>query len=273
MGVMLDGPWAGTVFTPPTPIDITSIEDAIVGQLSANVSGIEIAHFPDNPESYRMTHRVGSALVRYAGAKYGELLETAAIIQERRLEFEITTLMRDLGWGVGSAPDGTSPGAYAILEAIRAALTGFIVPGCRKMYPLRERFVERDRQGGVWIYASNYALVTMAVEPSTTQNFPPFIKGIAMDEGGTTSVTVAASSFTADSNGNIALPNQNVFAVAVTAAGGITLQQGVDFTVDRVSGVISAVAGGALAAGETVQVAYSFAEVAIASQGQTAPSP
>ena len=272
MGVMLDGPWAGTAFTPPTAIDIASIENAIVAQLIAGVGGIEIAHFPDEPEAYRMTHRIGSALVRYAGAKYGDLLDTAAIIQERRLEFEITIMMRDLGWGVGSAPDGTSPGAYAMLEAIRATLTGFIVPGCRKMYPLRERFVERDHQGGVWIYASNFALVTIAVEPSTSQNFPLFIKGIAMDEGGTTAVTVGASSFIADAQGNITLPNQNVFDVTVIAPGGIALSPGADFTVDRVNGVIVSVAGGALASGETVQVAYSFAEEVIAVQGQTAPS-
>lgn len=272
MGVMLDSPWTGQTFSPPTPLDIESIESALVARLQANVSGIEITHFPDEPESYRMTHRVGSALVRYAGAKYGELLDTAAIIQERRLEFEITIMMRDLGWGVGSAPDGTSPGAYAILESIRAALTGFIVPGCRKMYPLRERFIERDRQGGVWVYTANFALVTMAVEPSTTPNFPLFIKGIAMDEGGTTAITVGAAPYTVDSNGNITLPNQNIFAVTVAAAGR-ELELSTDYSVNRVKGVISAISGGALSVGQTVQVAYSFADEMIAMQGQIAPSP
>ena len=62
-------------------------------------------------------------------------------------------MMRDLGWAVGGDPSGTSPGAYAIIEAIRTALTGYLIPGCRKMYPLREKFVKRDKQGGVWIYA------------------------------------------------------------------------------------------------------------------------
>ena len=30
MGVMLDAPWNGVVFAPPTAIDIATIEDAIV---------------------------------------------------------------------------------------------------------------------------------------------------------------------------------------------------------------------------------------------------
>jgi hypothetical protein len=272
MGVMLDSPWLGVTFSPPTAIDIETIENAIVAQLQAQVTGIEIAHFPDEPEAYRMTHRVGSALIRFGGAKYGPLLDTSAIIQERRLEFGITIMMRDLGWGVGSAPDGTSPGAYAILEAIRAALTGFIVPGCRKMYPLGEKFIERDRQGGVWIYLSTFALVTMAVEPSKTESFPPFIKGIAMDEGGTTAIVVGPSAFTANSSGIITLPNQNVYAVTVTTTGGTPLVEGTDFTVDRVNGLVSAISGGALTAGETVQVSYSFAEEVIAVAGQSAPT-
>jgi hypothetical protein len=84
MGVMLDGPWNGVIFTPPTAIDIATIEDAIVNQLRSQISSIEIAHYPDRPESWRMTHRVGAALVMYKGAQYGELLDTAATIQERR---------------------------------------------------------------------------------------------------------------------------------------------------------------------------------------------
>ncbi len=74
MGVMLDAPWNGVVFTPQTAIDIATIENAIVNRLSSQISSIEIAHYPDRPETWRLTHRVGAALVRYNGARYGELL-------------------------------------------------------------------------------------------------------------------------------------------------------------------------------------------------------
>jgi hypothetical protein len=271
MAAMLDAPWSGANFAPPTAIDIAAVEAAIVAQLQAAVAGIEIAHYPDRPESYRMTHRVGAALVMYKGAQYGAQLDTAAIIQERRLEFEVTVMMRDLGWSYGGAGDGPSPGAYAILESVRSALTGFRVPGCRKMYPMRERFVERDAQGGVWIYAIAFGLATVAVQPSPTDNFPLFVTGIAQEEGGQTTVTLGAAQFIFDANGQIQLPNRNVFAVAVTAAGGAQLVPGTDFGVDGVGGIVTALAGGAAGAGQTVSIAYSFAERVVAEAGQTEP--
>src|SRR5258708_14564476 len=117
MGVMLDAPWNGVVFAPPTAIDIATIQEAIVTQLRSQISSIEIAHYPDKPETWRMTHRVGAALVMYKSAEYGDLHDTAAIIQQRKLEFEISIMMRDLGWAVGN------PRAYTIIEAIRTALT------------------------------------------------------------------------------------------------------------------------------------------------------
>jgi hypothetical protein len=272
MGVMLDAPWNGVTFAPPTPIDIGTIEDAIVTQLQSQITSIEIAHYPDRPETWRLTHRIGAALVMYKGAQYGELLDTSAIIQERKLEFEIEIVMRDLGWAVGGEPSGPSPGAYAMIESIRTALTGFIVPGCRKIYPLREKFVKRDKQGAVWIYASSFALSTVAVEAPKTETFPPFIKGIALEEGGQTSINVGAAPYTFNSDLQVQLPYGNVFAVSITTTAGVALVQGTDYSVDRADGIIAALAGGTITAGETVQIAYAYAEEVIATAGQTTPT-
>ncbi|MGH7925741.1 MAG: Gp37 family protein [Candidatus Binatus sp.] len=272
MGAMLDMPWNGVVFTPPTEIDIAAIEDAIVNRLRSQIGSIEIAHYPDRPETWRMTHRVGAALVKYKGAQYGELIDTAAIIQERKLEFEIDVMMRDLGWAVGGEASGPSPGAYAIIESIRTALTGYLIPGCRKMYPVREKFVRRDKQGGVWTYASTFALSTVAVEASQPDVFPLFVKGIALEEGGETSITVGAAAYTFNSNLQVQLPHGNVFAVSVTGPGGAVLVQGADFSLDRADGIVTATSGGAISAGESVQIAYAYAEVAIATSGQSEPT-
>ena len=272
MGVMLDAPWNGLVFTPPTAIDIGTIEDAIVTQLRSQISAIEITHYPDRPETWRLTHRVGAALVMYKGAHYGDLLDTAATIQERKLEFEVSIMMRDLGWAVGGDAAGPSPGAYAIIEAVRTALTGFEIPGCRKMYPVSEKFVKRDKQGGVWTYASTFALSTVAVEGSPTDDFPLFTKGIALDEGGESTITVGASAYTFNSNLQVQLPHGNVFAVSVTSPGGGVLIQGTDFSVDRANGIVIAIPSGAISAGETVQIAYSYADEAVATAGQSEPT-
>src|SRR5579859_4726422 len=214
--VVLDSPWLGETYTPPTPLDIETIETTVVSRLSAQISGIEIAHFPDQPEAYRMTHRIGAALVRYEGADYGKLMDSAAIVQERTLKFEVTIMMRDLGWSVGGAPaGGGTPGAYAMIEAVRAALTGFRVPGCEKTYPLRERFLKRDKQGGVWIYAITVAMRTVAVEPTTPTNYPLLTRARAQEQGNITGVGVAPLLYTFNSSGQIQLPQGNVTALTV----------------------------------------------------------
>jgi Gp37 protein len=273
MAATLDGSWSGEQFSPPTPLDLATVESAIVAALGRALGNqLAVEHFPDKPESYRLTHRVGAALVTYRGATYGEMRDIGAIIQERRLEFEITVMVRDLGWAVGGQPDGTSPGAYAILEAVRAALTGFQVPGARKMYPLSEKFLGRDREGGLWMYAIRFALVTVAVETSDAEDFPLFIKGIAQESGGQSTTTLGAAPYTFNAQDQIALANGNVLALSLTSLAGVPYAEGTDYALDPVNGIITRLASGAIASGATVNVAYSYGEVAIAGAGQSAPT-
>ncbi len=277
MGVTLDSAWAGQSFAPPTPLDIATIESAIAAQLRAQVSAIEIAQFPDKAAAYRLTHRIGAALVAWHSATYGTLDDTAAVVQTRLLKFRVTLLVRDLGWSFGGDPSGPNPGAYALLEAIRAALTGLRIPGCRKMYPLREQFLGRDPQGGVWTWKTTYALETMALEASTQDNFPLFIKGTALEEGGQTVTAAAQAVYTFNAQDLIQLPAGNVTSLVVTpAGGGNPYLAGTDYTLDAVNGVITRVAGGAIAAGAAVNVAYTYADtvtaVASGTSSPTAPT-
>lgn len=268
MGVMLDSPWAGQTFAPPTPLDVASIESAIAAQLRAQINTIEVAQFPDKPAAYRLTHRVGAALVAWRGASYGALEDTAAVVQVRRLEFEVALVVRDLGWSFGAEPSGPNPGAYALLEAIRAALTGFRVPGCRKMYPLSEQFLGRDPQGGAWTWSAKYALDTVALEASTVDNFPAFVKGTALEEAGQTTAYAAAANYTFDAQDLIQLPAGNLGNLTVAPAnGGASYASGVDYTVDTISGIITRLSTGTISAGATVSVSYSYADTITAVAG------
>jgi Gp37 protein len=272
--VVLDSPWLGQDFTPPTPLDIETIETTVVNRLSAQITGIEIARFPDQPEAYRMTHRIGAALVRYDGAEYGKLIDSAAIVQERTLKFEITIMMRDLGWNLGGTAGGGTPGAYAMIEAVRAALTGFQVPACEKTYPLRERFLKRDKQGGIWIYAITFAMRTVAVEPSTPDNYPLLALARAQEQGGITAVSVAPALYTFDSSGNIQLLHGNVSSLLVTnPTNGAIDVTGIDYTLDAVNGIVTRVPAGAIAAGASVAIAYTYADVVtVIANGGSAPT-
>lgn len=274
MGAILDSPWNGATFTPATPLDIATIETAILTQLESQITSIEIAHYPDRPETYRLTHRIGAALVRYDGAVYGPIADTGTVVQRRRLRFAVRLVMRDLGWSFGGEADGPSPGAYAMIEAVRTALTGFQIGGCGKMAPARERFIERDKQGAVWIYEIAFALTTTALEASTTINYPVFTRGVARESGGLTTASAAPAPYTFNSSDQITLPAGNIIAATATnPATGSTYLSGVDYTLDTVNGIITRAASGAIAAGATVNVAYSFAESAIAiSSGGESPS-
>jgi hypothetical protein len=265
---VLDSPWLGESFAPPTPLDIGTIEAAIVNQLGAQIKVIEIAHFPDKPETYRMTHRIGAALVRYEGAEYGDLLDTAAIVQERTLKFDITVMMRDLGWSVGGPTSGPSPGAYAIIEAVRSALTGFRVPGCGKAYPLRERFIKRDKEGGVWIYAITFALRTAAVETSIADNYPLLLVATAQEQGGITAVSLAPASYQFNTGGLIQLSQGNVSALLLTnPTTGAAYIPGTDYALDPANGSIARNPSGSIAAYAFVNVAYTYAEITTATSG------
>ncbi len=269
--MVLDSPWGGTTFSPATPLDIATIEAAIVTQLQAAIGNlVEVRHFPDKPEAYEMRHRIGVAMVIYMGSEYGEVIDIGNVAQERTLEFEVGVRIRDLGWAFGGPPSGTSPGAYQVLEGIRAALTGFQPNlGCTKMRPVRERFVDRDKEGGVWIYAITFQTRTVAVENYQAPAFPLFIHGTAQEEQGVTTIQIAAANYTFAAD-QIALGVGNISAVIVKKQDlSQTYVLGTDYTLDTVNGIITRLAAGAIPAGATVAVSYAYADVvtALASGG------
>lgn len=266
--IVLDQPWAGETFTPPTPADIAAVEAWIVARLRAQITSVEVAHFPDRPEAYRLTNRAGAALVRYEGGEYGPLIDAAAIVQERTFKFAVTVMVRDLGWGMGSAPDGATPGAYALLEAIRIALTGYAIPGCTRLYPLRESFVGRDRQGGVWTYRMLFATRGVAVEASSAVNFPLLAQATAFERGGVTNVNRGAALYTFNAANQIQLPNINVTQASITDSSGETAYAaGADYLLDTAAGSITRIATGAIAPAATVSIAYAYAEAVLAVAG------
>jgi hypothetical protein len=264
LAVFLDSPWAGQNFNPATALDIATIEAAIVAQLQAKIGNlVEVTHFPDKPEAYEMRHGIGVAMVIYMGGDYGEIIDIGNVAQERTLEFAVGIRIRDLGWAFGGPPSGTSPGAYQVLECTRLALTGFQPnTGCTKMWPLRERFVDRDKQGGVWVYEMVFATRAVAVESFEPPQFPPFIKGMANEEGGVTSNAVGLTMMTfSGSPGTITLPLRNLSAVVVKKQDlSITYSTGTDYSPDVVNGIITRISTGSIPSGATVLISYVYAD-------------
>jgi hypothetical protein len=267
---VLDAPWTGQTFSPPTPLDIATLEAAIVTQLQTYLPSalgtqmIEVTHFPDRPEAYELRHRIGVAMVIYNGARYGGMVDIGHVAQERTMEFAVGLRIRDLGWAFGGQPSGTSPGAYQILEVIRSALLGFQVnTGCTPMHAVRENFIDRDRQGGVWVYEIVFATRMVVVENFQPPNLPLFIHGTAQEDGGQTSVKVQIELLTfAGSPGTITLPQQNISALVVNSQNLDTgYVPGTDYFLDNVNGIITRIASGAIPSGATVALSYAYSDV------------
>lgn len=274
MGAVLDTPWVGTLYSPATPLDIATLEAAIVAQLAIALGNvIEVAHYPNNPDSYRLTHRVGAALVQYVGAQYGAPEEVALVAQQRTLEFAVVLMVRDLGWAYGGPPGATSPGAYQLLEAVRVALAGYrLVPdlATTKLRPLRERFVKRE--DGVWHYAIHFTTRTVTVENYIAPVFPLFTYGLALEEAGQTLRAAPPANYLFNNAGTISLPNRNLSAVTVAAVSGQLYQAGIDYLVDAVNGVLTWLPTGKIPGGATLTITYNYAElVEVLASGGTAP--
>jgi hypothetical protein len=115
-----------------------------------------------------------------------------------------------------------------------------------------------------------YALETMALEASTQDNFPIFIKGLALEEAGQTTAIVAPASYIFDSQDIIQLAAGNLANLVMTpAAGGNPYIAGTDYSLDAVNGIITRIAGGAIASGAAVSIAYSYSETVTAIAGGT----
>ena len=300
MAALLDSPWVGQTFTPTTPLDIATIEAAIVAQLKTYLAAalgpqmIEVTHFPDKPEAYEMRHRIGVAMVIFAGAEYVKILDIGHVAQERTLEFEVGLRIRDLGWAFGGQQSGTSPGAYQILEAVRTALLGFQVnTGCTPMKAIRERFVDRDRQGGVWVYSIWFSTRTVVIENVSPPAYPPFTEGRFLEEqngtteiaginvplGGVTAVPIGLALLTfsgTPGSQTVTLGQQNISSLIVKSANlATTYVVGTDYSLDNVNGIITQLSGGAISNGATVAVSYAYSDVvtALASGGSVPFAP
>jgi hypothetical protein len=97
-------------------LNIQEFETAIIDELKSVITDLVIESFPDKPDEYRVLSPKGAILVKYAGSKYQQPLYQHAIIQERKLAYEIYLLVRSLR---------RENGAYALLDTIRETLTGF----------------------------------------------------------------------------------------------------------------------------------------------------
>lgn len=156
---------------------IAEIEQAIIERLMAKIQGLLIEGFPEKPSEYKLMHPKGALLVSYAGSTFSEPKSTDIVSQDRKVEFDIAVIMRHLR---------NHEGVYAYLEAVRIALTGYRIPGCGKMYPTREEFL--DESDGIWQYRMTFAMTMPAIEIDEEEQAALLRKITAVSDYGETEI-------------------------------------------------------------------------------------
>ena len=140
------------------PVTIAAVEQAMLERLQAAVPDLQddrIAAevFPEAPDQYRLTHPVAALLVMYGGSRFSEPVATGAVVQTRRLEFDVVVMAKSRR---------THTGAVELLAQARRALTGWRAPGCDPAFPVREVLTGQDQ--GVWTYTLTIAMDSLHLE-------------------------------------------------------------------------------------------------------------
>lgn len=134
-------------------MNIKNVETQIIERLKTKINDLKIEGFPEKPADFKLIHPKGAVLVHYQGANYSESKSIGCILQEKKLEFSITVVMKNLR---------SYEGAYYYLDKTRQVLTGFIPENCSKLLPLKEEFIGEDN--GIWQYSINFATTTTVLE-------------------------------------------------------------------------------------------------------------
>ena len=134
-------------------MNIETIENKIIEKLKSELTDLLIESFPEKPQEFVFTHPKGAILIHYQGGSYGNNQSLDVIVQNKKMEFALTIVTRNLK---------TNSGAYALLETIKSILTGFKIDGCSKMYPVKEGFLVENN--GIWQYTINFELTTPSIE-------------------------------------------------------------------------------------------------------------
>ena len=132
---------------------IIEIENQIIDQIKSQINDLHIQGFPEKPSEFRLTHPKGAILVHYQGGNYSESKSLGYMVQDKKLEFSVTVVTKNLR---------SHEGSYFYLDKVRQILTGYRPDNCSKMQPIKEDFLSEDN--GIWQYSINFSLTTPTIE-------------------------------------------------------------------------------------------------------------
>ena len=134
-------------------MSIREIENLIVKKLQTNFPSSLVQGFPEKPQEFILLHPVGAILVHYRGGNYTNTDAINFISQDKKMDFAITIVTRNLR---------SNDGAYEVLEVVKRYLCGYKIVGCSKLSPTKEGFLSETK--GIWQYELGFTLTTPSLE-------------------------------------------------------------------------------------------------------------
>lgn len=129
---------------------IQQMSDTIVSKLKTQFPDYEVSEFPDKPEKYRFIHPKAAILVILSDRKFSDPIDVNGTKQWNYPIFSISSFTRSI------KDTKLNPGAYMILEGVRAALKGLYFDSGHFIIT-REYFVS-IAQGGAYLYNQDFKL-------------------------------------------------------------------------------------------------------------------
>ena len=134
-------------------MSIREIEDLIIKKLEEAFPKFLVQGFPEKPQEFILLHPIGAILVHYRGGSYSNTDALNFISQDKRMEFAVTVVTRNLRY---------NDGAYEVLEGVKQCLCGYKIIGCSKLTPIKEGFLSEIK--GIWQYELSFSLSTPSLE-------------------------------------------------------------------------------------------------------------
>lgn len=147
---------------------LAEIESALITRVKTALNGSEVivAGFPGESEQEARASRQARVFVGYRRSTF-QSVSAEPMTFEMLAEFEVVLLVRNIR---------TYLDAYPLLDAVRAALTGFWADCDRasgKCYPTAEAFNKVEE--GIWYYSQTFAVPLLLAEDLKALYPPPYI--------------------------------------------------------------------------------------------------
>ena len=142
------------------------ILDDLKNHLAQALPDWDVELFPNQPDTYHLSHINGAVLISYLASKFEKPRTTQAVLQVRHVQIALTVLTRDLH---------NDEGALDLLDKLRLLVVGFKPQNCGECWLIDEFFNGSSEETGLWQYQLILQTETQQVQKVEQADLPKFV--------------------------------------------------------------------------------------------------